>query len=194
MLANTNPHVYLIMKLQNTLYSALDYVEGEIRRLEELGVIDYSRRPDISARVFYVTQDMTPRQLGALYNLADAYISPYHAEAFNMPVLEAMACGLPIVVPIGGATADFLYAPSAVLIWAKEMPMGIFRSGLGMRTGDIALAMRRVVLHTRALKAAALRVRNHCRSGSMKGQRRKICLGGVEAVMCFAVVGVPVRD
>ena len=72
--------------------------------------------------------------------------------------------------------------------------MGIFRSGLGMRTGDIALAMRRVVLHTRALKVAALRVRNHCRSGSMKGQRRKICLGGVEAVMCFAVVGVPVRD
>ena len=94
-----------------------------------------------------------------------------------------MACGLPIVVPVGGATADFLYAPSAVLIWAKEMPMGIFRSGLGMRTGDIALAMRRVVLHKRALKAAALRVRD---LGEDDGTEEEDLLGRswVSSVFC----------
>ena len=55
-------------------------------------------------------------QMAALYNLADAYVTPYHAEAFNMPALEAAACGVPLIVPRGGPTDDFVYAPSTVFI------------------------------------------------------------------------------
>ena len=54
--------------------------------------------------------------MAALYNLADAYVTPYHAEAFNMPALEAAACGVPLIVPRGGPTDDFVYAPSTVFI------------------------------------------------------------------------------
>ncbi len=46
-------------------------------------------------------------QLRSLYGVADCYVSPYRAEGFNMPVLEAIACGLPVIVTRGGATDDY---------------------------------------------------------------------------------------
>ena len=46
-------------------------------------------------------------RLRLLYGLADAYVSPYRAEGFNLPVLEAIACGTPVIVTEGGATEAF---------------------------------------------------------------------------------------
>ena len=42
-----------------------------------------------------------------LYSAADCYVSPYRAEGFNLPVIEAIACGTPVIVSDGGATDDF---------------------------------------------------------------------------------------
>ncbi|KAJ3024471.1 hypothetical protein HDV00_000914 [Rhizophlyctis rosea] len=56
-----------------------------------------------------------------LYNAADCYISPYTAEGFNLPVLEALACGIPVVVTKGGPTDDFT-CPEV----AKYVPAGIY--------------------------------------------------------------------
>jgi glycosyltransferase involved in cell wall biosynthesis len=47
-------------------------------------------------------------QLRSLYALSDAYVSPYRAEGFNLPVLEAMGCGTHVIVSGGGATDDFV--------------------------------------------------------------------------------------
>jgi glycosyltransferase involved in cell wall biosynthesis len=51
--------------------------------------------------------NLSPAQLRALYGIADCYVSPYRAEGFNLPVLEAIACGTPVIVTQGGATDDF---------------------------------------------------------------------------------------
>ncbi|WP_198374066.1 glycosyltransferase family 4 protein [Neoroseomonas rubea] len=51
--------------------------------------------------------------LRELYCAADAYVSPYRAEGFNLPVLEAISCARPVIVTEGGATADFCPAPLA---------------------------------------------------------------------------------
>jgi glycosyltransferase involved in cell wall biosynthesis len=45
--------------------------------------------------------------MAQLYQTADAYVSPYAAEGFNMPVLEAIASGLPVICTAGGPTDDF---------------------------------------------------------------------------------------
>jgi glycosyltransferase involved in cell wall biosynthesis len=37
------------------------------------------------------------RQLHHLYNLSDVYVSPAYTETFAHPLVEAMACGVPIV-------------------------------------------------------------------------------------------------
>jgi glycosyltransferase involved in cell wall biosynthesis len=44
---------------------------------------------------------------------ADCYVSPYRAEGFNLPVLEAMACGVPVLCTAGGPTDEFTEAAFA---------------------------------------------------------------------------------
>jgi glycosyltransferase involved in cell wall biosynthesis len=46
--------------------------------------------------------------MATLYQVADAYVSPYRAEGFNLPVLEAAACGIPIICTRGGPTDEFV--------------------------------------------------------------------------------------
>lgn len=61
----------------------------------------------VLAGISLVNGSLDQAQIRALYGVADAYVSPYRAEGFNLPVLEAMACGTPVLVTAGGATDDF---------------------------------------------------------------------------------------
>jgi len=58
--------------------------------------------------IIYLDADLTASELAALYSACDCLVHPYRGEGFALPVLEAMACGLPIVVTGGGATDDFV--------------------------------------------------------------------------------------
>jgi glycosyltransferase involved in cell wall biosynthesis len=62
---------------------------------------------DALPRVVYLTEDLDREGLAALYRSCDALVHPYRGEGFAMPVLEAMACGLPVVVTGGGPTDEF---------------------------------------------------------------------------------------
>ena len=61
-------------------------------------------------RLIYVGGDLAPIQIDRMYRLADSYVSPYRAEGFNMPALEALVHGLPLAVTQGGSTDDFVGA------------------------------------------------------------------------------------
>ncbi len=47
-------------------------------------------------------------QLGTLYRGADAFVLPTRGEGWGMPVLEAMACGLPAIATAWSGTTEFL--------------------------------------------------------------------------------------
>lgn len=64
-------------------------------------------RPDTIAAISVVPGNMSRDQLRLLHAVADCYVSPYRAEGFNLPVLEAIACARPVIVTRGGATDDF---------------------------------------------------------------------------------------
>ncbi|MGH7716495.1 MAG: glycosyltransferase family 4 protein, partial [Vulcanimicrobiaceae bacterium] len=56
----------------------------------------------------YLDQDVDDVALADLMRKADVLVHPYRGEAFAMPVLEAMACGVPVIVTSGGATDDYV--------------------------------------------------------------------------------------
>jgi hypothetical protein len=58
-------------------------------------------------RVELLHADLSPAELAALYRSCDVLVHPYRGEGFAMPVLEAMACGLPVIVTAGGPTDEF---------------------------------------------------------------------------------------
>ncbi len=62
---------------------------------------------DTLGAIAVVPTNLGTADLRALFAAADAYVSPYRAEGFNLPVLEAIACGTPVIVTRGGATDDF---------------------------------------------------------------------------------------
>jgi GT2 family glycosyltransferase len=48
-------------------------------------------------------------QMGSLYRSADCFVLPTRGEGWGMPVLEAMACGLPTIATGWSGIADFLH-------------------------------------------------------------------------------------
>ncbi len=60
------------------------------------------------AHVHYTDRLIDAAELGALYRSCDVLVAPYRGEGFGMPILEAMACGLPVIVAAGGSSDDFV--------------------------------------------------------------------------------------
>jgi glycosyltransferase involved in cell wall biosynthesis len=116
------PQALLFLKGLDGLYQSGSNVATMLARL---GIDD----PAIRARIAYHGGAVGAQQLAQLYGAADAYVSPYLAEGFNMPVLEAAACGLPVLCTAGGPTDEFTTADFARKIDSRRGPS---RWGVGV--------------------------------------------------------------
>lgn len=111
-----HPHARLMLKDHKALYGlGADRLLAQVAR-EHPGLIT----DQVLAGVSLVSGSLDQGQLRALYGVADAYVSPYRAEGFNLPVLEAMACGTPVLVTDGGATDDFTPPELATRLPARD--------------------------------------------------------------------------
>lgn len=72
--------------------------EAKVRALQEAGRC---------APIHYVNDDLHPDELPRLYASGDVLVHPYRGEGFGLPIAEAMACGLPVIITQGGAADDF---------------------------------------------------------------------------------------
>jgi glycosyltransferase involved in cell wall biosynthesis len=97
----SEPHVRLLLKGTDALYSSRELVS------EVLGDLSADAREAVVARLIYEGRTFSAQGMASLLRAADCYVSPYRAEGFNMPVLEAMACGVPVLCTGGGPTDDF---------------------------------------------------------------------------------------
>ncbi len=64
-----------------------------------------SRRP-VS---FLFNREFPHYQLGSLYRSADCFVSAARGEGWDMPLMEAMACGLPAIATDWGAHTEFVH-------------------------------------------------------------------------------------
>ena len=85
-------------------------------------------------RVVHLTETLTDDGVAALYRACDVLVHPYRGEGFAMPVLEAMACGLPTMVTAGGPTDEFCPADAG---WRIPSTKALLP---GRRVGDLPVA------------------------------------------------------
>lgn len=71
-------------------------------------------------RVHIITDDICDADMPSLYAACDCLVHPYRGEAFGMTMLEAMACGLPVIMPDMGAARDFADETTALLVPAHR--------------------------------------------------------------------------
>ncbi|HEY1713727.1 MAG TPA: glycosyltransferase, partial [Solirubrobacteraceae bacterium] len=72
-------------------------------------------------RIVLIDEDLSTDEVAALYRACDVLVHPYRGEGFAMPVLEAMACGLPVIVTAGGPTDEFVPADAGWRISAERV-------------------------------------------------------------------------
>jgi glycosyltransferase involved in cell wall biosynthesis len=100
--AGRHSHARLILKGLDPLYDSRNTLQ------RNLGALTSAEREAIQGKIVFVGAALGMKEMAALYQASDAYVSPYRAEGFNMPVLEAAASGLPIICTAGGPTDDFV--------------------------------------------------------------------------------------
>jgi len=113
--AAKHPEALLVMKGLDMLYDSKGTFKSafmdSLTQAEALVVAD---------RIRYSGETMPEADLATLHQGADAYLSPYMAEGFNIPVLEAAACGLPSICTAGGSTDDFTTPEFCLRIDSKQ--------------------------------------------------------------------------
>lgn len=71
--------------------------------------------------VEYRDTPTVPGELARLYAACDCLVHPYRGEGFALPVIEAMACGLPVIVTGEGPSLDYAGPGLAYLIPARRV-------------------------------------------------------------------------
>lgn len=66
--------------------------------------------------MIHIQGDVLPAELPGFYSACSCYVQPYRGEGFGLPVLEAMACGLPAITTRYGSALDFCSPENAYLI------------------------------------------------------------------------------
>ena len=78
----------------------------------------------VQPRLFYRGATLPFSEMALLFQMADAYLAPYHGEGFVTPALEAIACGCPVICTAGGPTDDFTTSDFALRIESRVEPIG----------------------------------------------------------------------
>jgi glycosyltransferase involved in cell wall biosynthesis len=150
--------VALVLKLLGT---RTFYQVGD----DALGLRAFAEDPRAPELVL-IDEELGDEEIVRLYRTCGALAFPYRGEGFGLPMLEALACGLPVIATAGGAADAFLDDEVAYRIPAQRRPLsGTMRGeelageGWWLEPDAEALAatMRHVVAHRDEAKAKALR-------------------------------------
>lgn len=74
-------------------------------------------------RIVYMNNDFSEIELAGLYKACDCLVHPYRGEGFGLPIAEAMACGIPVIVPDKGPCRDFCNNETAFFVQSTEVTL-----------------------------------------------------------------------
>jgi glycosyltransferase involved in cell wall biosynthesis len=119
----------------------------------------------------YLDETLTDEDMVELYRACDCLVHPYRGEGFGMPIAEAMASGLPVIVTGYGAALDFCNERNAYLLPGRLVQFA--KKAIGDEptvdypwlaepfVDEIVKAMRHVVTHLEEAAAKGIAGREH---------------------------------
>ncbi|MDZ4851707.1 MAG: glycosyltransferase family 4 protein [Pirellulaceae bacterium] len=96
------PNLRVVLKGSDSIYKSQKLLSMYAKRVPP----DLLQK--IEPHVRYTGLTLSAIEMRGLFHAADFYVAPYMAEGFNLPVLEAAACGVPVICTAGGPTEDFV--------------------------------------------------------------------------------------
>jgi glycosyltransferase involved in cell wall biosynthesis len=91
-----------------------------------------AERDDV-APILHLTEHLEPAELPPLYRSADVLVAPYRGEGFCLPILEAMACGVPAIHTAIGPSSEFAGDDAGWAVAASRT--GVGNASLGTLSG-----------------------------------------------------------
>jgi glycosyltransferase involved in cell wall biosynthesis/2-polyprenyl-3-methyl-5-hydroxy-6-metoxy-1,4-benzoquinol methylase len=95
-----------------------DYGAGKIYNAIDIAdwIREYQQQNPHMPEILHLTEDLPQADMPGLYTACQALVHPYRGEGFGLPIAEAMACGLPVIVTQYGACLDFCSEETAYFI------------------------------------------------------------------------------
>jgi glycosyltransferase involved in cell wall biosynthesis len=125
--------------------------------------------------------DLVPQnKLVEFYNKGNVFLSPTRAEAFNIPCLEAMACGLPVLTTNFGGQTDFVNDENGWLIGGQmtEIKHELEYEGISWLTPSIIelrKVMREIYSNPQLIKQKGLKAIKTAQEFTWDNSAKKIC-------------------
>ena len=86
--------------------------------------------------IVYITQFLSKDNLIRLYKSCDVFVSPFRGEGFGMKILDAMACGLPTILPLFSGPTEYAHPQTCFPVEYKIVPMGDCLDTKNLRIGN----------------------------------------------------------
>ncbi|MBZ4654816.1 MAG: glycosyl transferase family 2 [Peptococcaceae bacterium] len=93
-----------------------DYDPSGNKIQKEIKGIVAREKKSAPPRIFHIPQTLPSQDMPALYRMAQCFVLATRGEGWNVPVFEALACGVPVLVTNWSAYLDFLNEENAYLI------------------------------------------------------------------------------
>lgn len=105
-----NPNVQLILKV-NKIYNQKQDIDSLISRYVVEGGND---------NIYVIEDDLSTEDLVKLFNQSHVYLSPHYCEGFGINILNALACGIPVIATRGSGNMDFCNDDNCTLIDVED--------------------------------------------------------------------------
>lgn len=101
MVYRMNNNVTLLLKGLDNIYDSCNLFTETYQTLQK-----HTELTCLS-KILYIGDELSSEIMAEFYDLADCYVSPFLAEGFNLPVLEAACHGLEVICTRGGPPDEF---------------------------------------------------------------------------------------
>lgn len=103
----------------------VDLFYGGLDLAPDLQALEEHRR---SGALVQLRDHLPAEELAALLRSCDVAVFPYRAEGFALPILEALACGTPVIVPRFGACLEFCSRDASFFTPHRRVKLPVKRS------------------------------------------------------------------